>query len=91
MRVMGNVQRGGGSLPRHLTATFREKRGELQEEWNTWVSKLEGNVTEQGSIIKRGRDPEGGKNTNCRSLRNLRISSTHAWVASNPRVQRAKC
>ena len=88
---MGNVKRGGGSLCKHLTTTFREKRGELQEEWNTWGSTLEGNVMEQGSIIKRRRDPEGGRNTNCRSLQNPRISSTHAWAAGNPRVYGAKC
>ena len=59
MGVMGNVKSGGGSLPRHLTAMFRGKRGGYKRSKICGNQDARGQHEGAGSQEAKKRDPEG--------------------------------
>ena len=59
MGVMGNVKSGGGSLPRHLIATFRGKSESYKRSRICGNQDARGQHEGAGSQEAKKRDPEG--------------------------------
>lgn len=68
MGVMGNIKKRRKKFAQTLNCHVPWKNGELQKKRDTWDQNTKGQHEGAGFQDKKGRDPEGNRNTNYRSL-----------------------